>query len=178
MSFKHKHKLIQIQIDMLQIQSYIHLIDDIDHVLQIQMQIDTCANTNRYNYKLKCRIYNIHIDHVLQIQVQIDTNTIWYAANTKLCPPDRWHWPCPSGPLLKGPSQKCASPFKRNCLGVSDKCNIDVILFEGRAVFLSPSGDLGIGLVWDNNPTTTFRFDCWNLLQTELNHLWWVLSCS
>ena len=137
MSFKHKHKLIQIQIDMLQIQryTYIHLIDDIDHVLQIQMQIDTCANTNRYNYKLKCRIYNIHIDHVLQIQVQIDTNTIWYAANTKLCPPDRWHWPCPSGPLLRGPSQKCASPFKRNCLGVSDKCNIDVILFEGRAVF-------------------------------------------
>ena len=47
--------------------------------------------------------------------------------------------------------------------------------------FLSPSGDLGIGLVWDNHPphqTTTFRSDCWNPLQTELNHLWWVLSCS
>ena len=47
--------------------------------------------------------------------------------------------------------------------------------------FLSPSGDLGIGLVWDN-PTgphrTTFRSDCWNPLQSELNHLWGVLSCS
>ena len=46
-------------------------------------------------------------------------------------------------------------------------------------IFLSPSGDLGIGLVWDNHPDqTTFRPDCWNPLQTELNHLWWVLSCS
>ena len=49
--------------------------------------------------------------------------------------------------------------------------------------FLSPSGDLGIGLVWDNHPTpphwtTTFRSDCWNPLQTELNYLWRVLSCS
>ena len=45
-------------------------------------------------------------------------------------------------------------------------------------LLLSPSGDLGIGLVWDNLSTTTFRSDCWNPLQTELNHLWWVLSCS
>ena len=50
-------------------------------------------------------------------------------------------------------------------------------------VLLSPSGDLGISLVWHNlsppDPTTaTFRSDCWNPLQTELNHLWWVLSCS
>ena len=34
-------------------------------------------------------------------------------------------------------------------------------------IFLSPSGDLGIGLVWDNHPDrtgphrTTFRSDCW-----------------
>ena len=46
---------------------------------------------------------------------------------------------------------------------------------------LSPSGDLGIGLVWDN-PTgpdpAAFWSDCWNPLQTELNYLWWVLSCS
>ena len=49
--------------------------------------------------------------------------------------------------------------------------------------FLSPSGDLGIGLVWDNNrtpphPTATFRSDCWNPLQRELNYLWLVLICS
>ena len=49
--------------------------------------------------------------------------------------------------------------------------------------FLSPSGELGIGLVWDNNrtgpdPTATFQSDCWNPLQTELNYLWGVLSCS
>ena len=41
---------------------------------------------------------------------------------------------------------------------------------------LSPSGDLGIGLVWDNptgpHRTTTFQSDCWNPLQTELNYLW------
>ena len=49
---------------------------------------------------------------------------------------------------------------------------------------LSPSGDLRIGLVWDNNrtpphPTTAaFWSDCWNPRQNELNHLWWVLSCS
>ena len=47
---------------------------------------------------------------------------------------------------------------------------------------LSPSGDLGIGLVWDNptgpHRTTTFQSDCWNPLQTELNYLWGVLSCS
>ena len=38
------------------------------------------------------------------------------------------------------------------------------------------------GLVWSEitypHPTTTFRSDCWNPLQTELNYLWWVLSCS
>ena len=49
-------------------------------------------------------------------------------------------------------------------------------------LFLSPSGDLGIGLVWDNLsnpiPTANFRSDCWNPLQTELNYLWWVVSCS
>ena len=50
------------------------------------------------------------------------------------------------------------------------------------SMFLSPSGDLGIGLVWDNptgsDPTATFRSDCWNPVQTELNYLWWFLSCS
>ena len=47
--------------------------------------------------------------------------------------------------------------------------------------FLSPSGDLGIGLVWDNHPDRTgptFWSDCWNPLQTELNYLWGLLSCS
>ena len=46
---------------------------------------------------------------------------------------------------------------------------------------LSPSGDLGIGLVWHNlspDRTATFRFECWNPLQSELNYLWGVLSCS
>ena len=39
-------------------------------------------------------------------------------------------------------------------------------------VLLSPSGDLGIGLVWDNHPYhphppyTTFWYKCWNRLQT------------
>ena len=50
--------------------------------------------------------------------------------------------------------------------------------------FLSPWGDLGIGLV--SNPsilstqpnTATFWYECWNLIQTELNYQWWVLSCS
>ena len=50
------------------------------------------------------------------------------------------------------------------------------------SVFLSPSGDLGISLVWHNlsppHRTATFRFECWNPLLTELNHLWGVLSCS
>ena len=34
------------------------------------------------------------------------------------------------------------------------------------SALLSPSGDLGIGLVWDNHPhhRTTFRSDCWNPL--------------
>ena len=48
--------------------------------------------------------------------------------------------------------------------------------------FLSPSGDLGIGLVWDNHPSyptrPTFWSVCWNPLQTELKYLWWFLSCS
>ena len=47
---------------------------------------------------------------------------------------------------------------------------------------LSPSGDLGISLVWHNlsppHRTATFRFECWNPLQSELNYLWGVLSCS
>ena len=58
-----------------------------------------------------------------------------------------------------------------------------ILTFAMEARLLSPSGDLGIGLVWDNrtgpdHPTTTFRSDCWNPLQTELNYLWGVLSCS
>ena len=54
---------------------------------------------------------------------------------------------------------------------------VDILLFN----LLSPSGDLGIGLVWDNHPHPTgptFWSDYWNPLQTELNYLWWVLSCS
>ena len=40
---------------------------------------------------------------------------------------------------------------------------------------LSPSGDLGIGLVWDNLSLshTTFRYECWNHVQAELYYLWW-----
>ena len=53
-------------------------------------------------------------------------------------------------------------------------------LFLGsiRLCFLSPSGDLGIGLVWDNPTGPTFWSHCWNPLQTELNYLGGVLSCS
>ena len=49
---------------------------------------------------------------------------------------------------------------------------------------LSPSGDLGVRLVWHNlsppdHPTPpTFWSECWNPLQTEINYLWGVLSCS
>ena len=44
--------------------------------------------------------------------------------------------------------------------------------------------DLGIGLVWDNHHPhhhhhpAAFWSECWNPLQTELNNLWQVLSCS
>ena len=50
--------------------------------------------------------------------------------------------------------------------------------------FLSPWGDLGNGLVSDpsilstETYTATFWYECWNLIQTELNYQWWVLSCS
>ena len=47
--------------------------------------------------------------------------------------------------------------------------------------FLSPSGDLRIGLIWDNLSwphRPTFWSECWNPLQTDLNYLCWVLSCS
>ena len=43
---------------------------------------------------------------------------------------------------------------------------------------LSPSGDLGISLVRRNRTPPTFWSDCWNPLQSELNYLWGVLSCS
>ena len=46
------------------------------------------------------------------------------------------------------------------------------------SIFLSPSGDLGIDLVWDNwtrpvqtSPPPTFWSHCWNPLQTEPNFL-------
>ena len=50
--------------------------------------------------------------------------------------------------------------------------------------FLSPWGDLGNGLISDpsilstETYTATFWYECWNLIQTELNYQWWVLSCS
>ena len=46
---------------------------------------------------------------------------------------------------------------------------------------LSPSGDLR--MVWSEitypyyPPHPTFWSECWNFLQTELNLLWWALSC-
>ena len=48
------------------------------------------------------------------------------------------------------------------------------VFFFSLGMFLSPSGDLGIGMVWDNHPPPsypirTFWSECWNLLQTELN---------
>ena len=48
-------------------------------------------------------------------------------------------------------------------------------------LFLSPSGDRGIGQVsYYNHPIhpVTFWLECWNLrVQTELNYIWWDLSC-
>ena len=60
---------------------------------------------------------------------------------------------------------------------------LSCFIFSALSAFLSPSGDLGIGLVWDNptppHPTgQTFWSHCWNPLQTELNYLGGVLSCS
>ena len=55
---------------------------------------------------------------------------------------------------------------KTGCNAVDQKFNNYAFLF------LSPSADLGIGLVWHNLsiPTgPTFWSDCWNPLQTELN---------
>ena len=66
----------------------------------------------------------------------------------------------------------------------NETCFCFLFLFKLKpfrfVLLLSPSGDLGIGLVWDNHPhpTAAFWSDCWNPLQTELNYLWWVLSCS
>ena len=42
---------------------------------------------------------------------------------------------------------------------------------------LSPSGDLGIGLVWDN-PTPPRLFGPTVEILFKLNYLWWALSCS
>ena len=72
------------------------------------------------------------------------------------------------------------------CLASRLRCSPRIgpkMWFTGGPNFLSLSGDLGIGLVWDNNrtpphPTATFRSDCWNPFQSELNYLWGVLSCS
>ena len=83
--------------------------------------------------------------------------------------------------------QTCKMYFLGHFLGCHwmKQCKSVIILlakdcqYQENIVLLSPSGDLGIGLVWDNHPDqTTFWSDCWNPLQTELNHLWWVLSCS
>ena len=60
--------------------------------------------------------------------ISIDANTNLYAADTKLCPPDQWHWPCPSGPHLRGPSQKCASPFEKKFCGFQIKTTLTKIL--------------------------------------------------
>ena len=49
--------------------------------------------------------------------------------------------------------------------------------FLALVTLLSPSGDLGIGLVRDNPTGPTFWSDCLNPLQTELDYLWGVLSC-
>ena len=37
----------------------------------------------------------------------------------------------------------------------------------------------GSGLILDNHPINpTYQYECWNLVQTKLNYLWLVLSCS
>ena len=61
--------------------------------------------------------------------------------------------------------------------------NILMALLALPGWLLSPSGDLGISLVWhnlsgpDRTGPPTFWSDCWNPLQTELNYLGGVLSC-
>ena len=68
----------------------------------------------------------------------------------------------------------------------SQKCEINLFYIYFAYIiqnwFLSPSGDLGISLVWHNlsgpDPTATFRSDFWNPFQSELNYLWRVFSCS
>ena len=73
-------------------------------------------------------------------------------------------------------------PFAEGHVDMSDGSKEACSSMHVLNILLSPSGDLGISLVWHNlsppHPTATFRSDCWNPLQTELNYLWWVLSCS
>ena len=84
------------------------------------------------------------------------------------------HIPCPRSLL-----------FTQIVLNVSP-IRQSITLFENEHHFLhifitvKASGDLGIGLVWHNlyPSDPSFRSDCWNPHQTELNYLWWVLSCS
>ena len=60
------------------------------------------------------------------------------------------------------------------------KCLSKLSHFTLLNIILSPSGDLGVALIWDNHPSTPLAaswLDRWNPLPTELNYLWWVLSC-
>ena len=63
----------------------------------------------------------------------------------------------------------------------SDTVRIYFLLSWTVFAFLSPSGDLGIGLVWDNlsppHPTTHFLARLLKSLSKWMN-LWRVLSCS
>ena len=84
-------------------------------------------------------------------------------------------------PRTNSNAQKIRNIFAR--IGKEQNLQLNHILRKKFfTTFLSPSGDLGIGLVWHNqsppHPGPTFWSHCWNPLQTELNFLWGVLSCS
>ena len=61
---------------------------------------------------------------------------------------------------------------------------IDIGVIVSLWLLFSPSGDLGIGLIWDNHlipiHPTPYNFLVWELKSssTELNYLWWVFGCS
>ena len=105
----------------------------------------------------------------------------WWNGGKFVLQPGIFTRPCPLK-YLKSITPRCLSAWSMKPLRNHDFKLGQVPLrptknFKSQTL-LSPSGDLGIGLVWHNLSPPTFWSHCWNPLQTELNFLWGVLSCS